>query len=155
LTVESDGLSLRYHTTQVAKVGPQLSANTGITTPTTVRAAEVELVNPLTYRGVLEYVDNGLIHVLLKTATPIDDRHTLFFQFVARNDHPDAAKQEGIAAVDRAVQAEDRALLEGINPDFPVDITAEVHTRSDRMTIEYRRILGMLAAESGMVPASS
>jgi phenylpropionate dioxygenase-like ring-hydroxylating dioxygenase large terminal subunit len=154
LSVESEGLSLRYRTSQVAKVTPQLSANTGITAATTVRVATVELVNPLVYRGALEYVDNGLIHVLLKAATPIDDRTTLFFQFVARNDNPDADKQRGIIAVDKAVQAEDRAILERTKPDFPVGITEEVHTRADRMTIEYRRILGMLASESGMVASS-
>ena len=149
----SDGYSLRYRISQVAKVGPQLKANTGITTDTTVRMATVELVNPLTYRGVLEYVDNGLIHVLLKTATPIDDRTTLFCQFIARNDNPDEEKQRGIVAVDRAVQAEDRAMLERVKPDFPTDITAEVHTKWDRMTVEYRRILGALASESPMVSA--
>jgi len=154
LSVESEGLSLRYRTSQEAKVSPQLRANTGITSATTVRVATVELVNPLTYRGVLEYVDNGLIHVLLKAATPIDDYTTLFFQFVARNDNPDATKQQGIIDVDRAVQSEDRAILERTKPDFPVDITDEVHTRADRMTIEYRRILGLLAAESGMVASS-
>jgi phenylpropionate dioxygenase-like ring-hydroxylating dioxygenase large terminal subunit len=151
LTVESDGLSLRYRTSQVVKVSPQLRANTGITTDTTLRLASVELVNPLAYRAPLQYVDNGLVHVLLKTATPIDDRTTLFFQFVARNDHPEVEKQRGIIAVDQAVQAEDRAILERINPDFPVDITVEVHTRSDRMTVEYRRLLGALASESAMV----
>jgi phenylpropionate dioxygenase-like ring-hydroxylating dioxygenase large terminal subunit len=147
LTVERDGSSLRYRSSHVARVGAQLRANTGIMTDTTTRASEVELVNPLVFRGVLEYVDNGLIHVLLKTATPLDDRSTLFCQFVARNDAPDQVKQAGIIAVDRAVQAEDRAMLEGIDPDFPIDVTTEVHTRSDRMTVEYRRILADLAAE--------
>jgi phenylpropionate dioxygenase-like ring-hydroxylating dioxygenase large terminal subunit len=149
----SDGRSLRYRISQVAKVGPQLKVNTGITTDTTTRVASVELVNPLTYRGALEYVDNGLIHVLLKTATPIDDNTTLFCQFVARNDNPDLDKQRGIIAVDRSVQAEDRGILEKVKPDFPTDITAEVHSRWDKMTIEYRRILGGLAAESPMVSA--
>jgi len=98
------------------------------------------------FRGVLEY-ENGLRHVLYKTAAPVDDRSTLFCQFVGRNDQPDAPKQAGIIAVDRRVQDEDRRLLEHIDPDFPIDTTTEIHTRSDRMTIEYRRILADLAAE--------
>ena len=53
--------------------------------------------------------------------------------------------REQIAAVDRVVQSEDRRLLEAVNPDFPLDVTSELHTRSDRMTLEYRRVLGDLA----------
>ncbi len=105
-------------------------------------------MQPLVFRGALIYHDNGLVHVLYKTATPIDDRTTLFCQFVARNDAPDEAKQEGIRAVDRAVQSEDKALLEGVRPDMPVDVTSEVHTKADRMTLEYRRVLAELVAET-------
>jgi hypothetical protein len=89
--------------------------------------------------------------VLYKTAAPVDDRSTLFCQFVARNDDPDAEKQAGIKAVDRQVQNEDKRLLERINPDFPIETTTELHTRSDRMTIEYRRVLADLAAETSLV----
>jgi len=65
---------------------------------------------------------------------------------VARNDGPDAERQKGIIAVDRQVQDEDRRLLERIDPDFPTDTTSEIHTRADRMTIEYRRVLADLAS---------
>jgi len=98
------------------------------------------------FRGVLEYHENGLIHVLFKTATPIDDDTTLFCQFIARNDKPTPDRWEAIAAVDRLVQSEDKRLLEEIRSDFPLDVTTEVHVKSDRMTIEYRRVLADLAA---------
>ena len=39
-------------------------------------------MQPLVFRGALVYHENGLVHVLYKTATPIDDRRTLFCQFV-------------------------------------------------------------------------
>jgi Vanillate O-demethylase oxygenase C-terminal domain len=104
----------------------------------------------LVFRGVLEYPENGLVHVLYKTATPVDDYTTLFCQFIARNDVPDAEKQAGIISVDHQVQCEDRALLEAINPEFPLEATTEIHTRSDRMTLEYRRILADLAAETAL-----
>jgi len=42
--------------------------------------------------------------VLYKTCTPVDDRHTLFCQFIARSDHPDEDRQQGIIAIDRQVQ---------------------------------------------------
>ena len=124
-------------------VGQQV-ANTGLSGVVT-RTTHAELVQPFVFRGVLEY-ENGLRHVLYKTAAPVDDRSTLFCQFVARNDGPDAERQKGIIAVDRQVQDEDRRLLERIDPDFPTDTTSEIHTRADRMTIEYRRVLADLAS---------
>jgi hypothetical protein len=46
------------------------------------------------------------------------------------------------------VQSEDKALLENIEADFPVGITEEVHTKVDKMTLEYRRVLADLAGAS-------
>ena len=143
-TVERDGTRLRFSITIKSKVAGQQAANTGLTGVVS-RTTHAELVQPFVFRGVLEY-ENGLRHVLYKTAAPIDDRTTLFCQFVARNDGPDAERQKGIVAVDRQVQDEDRRLLERIDPDFPIDTTAEIHTRADRMTIEYRRVLAELAS---------
>jgi len=144
-SVERDGLRLRFTLTYTAAMSAQQKINTGITTDTAERITHVELVAPFVYRGVLEYPVNGLRHVLFKTATPIDDHTTLFCQFIARNDNPPPDKWEAIAGVDRAVQAEDAALLAGVPSAFPLDTTAEVHVAADRMTVEYRRILAELA----------
>jgi phenylpropionate dioxygenase-like ring-hydroxylating dioxygenase large terminal subunit len=143
-TVDREGTRLRFSVTYKSKVTGQQAANTGLEGIVT-RTTHAELVQPFVFRGVLEY-DNGLRHVLYKTAAPVDDRSTLFCQFVARNDAPDDTRRAGIVAVDRQVQDEDRRLLERINPDFPIETTAELHTRSDRMTIEYRRVLAEIAA---------
>ena len=147
--VVRDGESLRFSATYVVSVDDAMRRNTGIQEATTSRSTLGELVNPFVFRGLLEYHANGLKHVLFKTATPVDDTTTLFCQFVARNDAPDAAKQELLASIDRRVQAEDRALLEGVRPDFPLQPSTEVHVQADRMTIQYRRILADLAAEHG------
>jgi len=149
---EEHGLTMtvRYR----SRVTAQQKLNTGITADHTTRTTHAQLVQPFVFRGVLEY-ENGLKHVLFKTCTPVDDTHTLFCQFVARNDHPDEARQAGIIAVDQLVQKEDRELLEGVRPEFPLSLQTEMHTRADRMTVEYRRILAALAEESGPVPADS
>lgn len=144
-SVERDGLRLRFTLTYTAAMSAQQKINTGITTDTAERVTHVELVQPFVYRGVLEYPANGLRHVLFKTATPIDDHTTLFCQFIARNDNPPPDRWEAIAGVDRAVQAEDAALLAGVPSQFPLDTTSEVHVAADRMTVEYRRILAELA----------
>jgi phenylpropionate dioxygenase-like ring-hydroxylating dioxygenase large terminal subunit len=144
-TVEREGHVLRFSVSYIAAVNEQQKKNTGITSDLTRRTTHAELVQPLVFRGVLEYEENGLRHVLFKTATPVDDTTTLFCQFIARSDRPSPEIRDEIAAVDRIVQSEDRRLLEAVNPDFPIDVTSELHTRSDRMTVEYRRILSDLA----------
>jgi phenylpropionate dioxygenase-like ring-hydroxylating dioxygenase large terminal subunit len=142
--VEREGERIRFRVSYTSRVQGRQVANVGMAGAVT-RSTEAELVQPFVFRGALVY-ENGLRHVLFKTCTPIDDRTTLFFQFIGRNDGPPPERWPDIIAVDRAVQAEDRGLLEAIDPDFPLDITAEVHTKADRMTVEYRRILADLAA---------
>lgn len=149
--VAREGMSLHFSATYTVNIDTAQHANTGIPEGLTKRSTRGELVHPLMFRGVLEYHETGLIHVLYKTATPVDDEHTLFCQFVARNDAPDADKIAGIIAVDRQVQSEDKVLLEAIRPEFPLEAATEIHTQSDRMTIQYRRILAELAAEHGIV----
>jgi phenylpropionate dioxygenase-like ring-hydroxylating dioxygenase large terminal subunit len=144
-TVEREGYVLRFSVSYIAAVNEQQKQNLGITSDLTRRSTHAELVQPLIFRGVLVYEENGLRHVLYKTATPVDDEHTLFCQFIARSDRPTAEIREQIAAVDRVVQSEDRRLLEAVKADFPIDVSSELHTRSDRMTLEYRRVLGDLA----------
>lgn len=149
--VTRDGLRLAFSVSYVVKVNEQQKINLGIESELTGRSTHAELIQPLIFRGALEYHENGLLHVLYKTATPVDDSTTLFCQFIARNDTPDEAAIREIAAVDRIVQSEDKVLLEGVNPNFPIEVTTELHTKADRMTLEYRRVLAELAAETSNV----
>ena len=150
-TVERDGLRLSFSVSYVVAVNEQQKVNLGITSDLTNRSTHAELVQPLVFRGVLEYEETGLRHVLFKTATPVDDTTTLFCQFIARSDRPTQEMWEDIARVDRIVQSEDRTLLEGVNPNFPIEVTTELHTKADRMTLEYRRVLAELASETATV----
>ena len=143
--VSRDGLNLKFSVTLVAQVNEAMKNINGVTGETTRRTTHAELVQPLIFRGRLVYEENGLVHVLYKTCTPIDNENTLFCQFIARNDNPAPERWESITAVDRLVQSEDRALVEHIEPDFPLEITDEVHTKYDKMTVEYRRVLAELA----------
>lgn len=145
--VERDGDRIRFDVAYTSNVRGTQVTNVGMQGAVT-RRTEAELVQPFVFRGALVY-DNGLRHVLYKTCTPVDDGTTLFFQFIGRNDAPPESKWPDIISVDQAVQSEDRHILEAIDPDFPLDLTAEVHTKTDRMTVEYRRILAQLAADGG------
>ncbi len=147
-TVVRTGTVVDFSVSYTSAVSEEMKRNTGLTGDTTTRTTHAQLVQPLVFRGVLEY-ENGLRHVLYKTATPIDDDRTLFCQFIARNDAPDAERQALMVSIDQAIQAEDKELLEGLPSDFPIETSTELHTKADRMTLEYRRVLADLAAESG------
>lgn len=151
LRLTRTGLDLRYSASYEVRVTDQLTAVAKIGRPETLsgtglarRWTHATLISPFVYKGVLEYPDSGLRHVLFKTVTPLDDRRSLFCQFVARNDSPDASRREAIAELDRRIQAEDRRLLEQMPVDFPLDLAEEVHCKADRMTVEYRRLLADL-----------
>lgn len=143
--VAREGMNIKFSVTLIAQVSDMMKHVNGITGETTRRTTHAELVEPLVFRGRLEYEQNGLVHVLYKTCTPIDDENTLYCQFIARNDNPKPEKWDAITAIDRLVQSEDKALLESIEADFPLEITEEVHTKVDKMTLEYRRVLADLA----------
>lgn len=151
LVVQRDGHRLRCRVSYASRLTAEQRRNTGLSGDITTRVTNSELVQPFVFRDVMEY-ENGLRHVLLKTATPVDDTHTLFCQFIARNDNPDQEKTAAIIALDRKIQSEDRVLLEQIRPEFPLQMQTEMHTRSDRMSVEYRRILAELAGETSWIP---
>lgn len=133
-----DGHDLSVRISYRARLTEALRGNTGLTGDYTIRVTNSQLVQPLMYKDVMEY----------ETATPVDDSHTLFCQFIARNDDPDAEKGAGIVARDRGIPSEDQELLAGVRPEFPLDIQTEMHNRAGRMTVEYRKIL---AAENSDV----
>jgi phenylpropionate dioxygenase-like ring-hydroxylating dioxygenase large terminal subunit len=151
IEVHRAGEALSFAATYTVRIDETMRKNTGIISEFTKRSTYGELVNPLLFRGVLQYHENGLMHVLYKTATPIDDYTTLFCQFIARNDSPDDETRQIAIAVDNLVQSEDKTLLEAVRPDFPLQPATEIHAPSDRMTIQYRRILAELAAEHSLV----
>ena len=82
---------------------------------------------------------------------PVNATTTRLFCTDYRNDIADTPHDRQ-RAVDfqLAVAAEDRALLERVRrKGVPLDVTAEVHTKADRITLEMRRILGELVTATG------
>ncbi len=108
------------------RVGQQMS--TAFHLPFTVRSNTTYLSGPR----------EGHDRVLLLCTTPIDDVMSLFTFVVWRNhDHDLPAEQ--VLAFDRAIGAEDRAMLEQIPGVLPLDNQATVSVRSDRLSVEWRR----------------
>lgn len=86
----------------------------------------------------------GHDRVLLMCATPVDDVTSLFTFVVWRNHDFDVPAEE-VLAFDRAIGAEDKLMLERIPGPLPLDNSATVSVRSDRLSVEWRRRLATLA----------
>ncbi|MEP1124284.1 MAG: aromatic ring-hydroxylating dioxygenase subunit alpha [Ilumatobacter sp.] len=150
-TVERHDHGLTFHLQYHTRLDDVQRRNLGIDDEFATRDTWVDLIQPLVFAARLCY-PNGVEHVLFKGATPIDDHRSVFWQLSARNDRPDEERWATIIGMDRAVTNEDRPILEGIRSDFPVTVSDEIHTRSDRMTVEYRRLFGELAGRSDVSP---
>ena len=92
---------------------------------------------PFTVRSTIRY-DDGLEHVLLLCSTPIDDLRSYFTFVVWRNDDHSVDPEE-IIAFDRAIGAEDKAMLEQVPGTLPLERTALVSVQSDKPSVQWRR----------------
>ncbi|HEU5150168.1 MAG TPA: hypothetical protein VFU19_06695 [Iamia sp.] len=96
----------------------------------------------------IDYEEAGGSNVISFFVQPVDAATCTIHTAIARDDidhDPDRlaaalAFEEGVVAEDLALQRRFTDLA------LPLDLTAEVHTRADRATVELRRILGELVA---------
>ena len=92
---------------------------------------------PFIVRSTIRY-DDGLEHILLLCSTPIDDV-TSYFTFVVWRNDDHSVDPEGIIAFDRAIGAEDRAMLEQVPGTLPLSATGLVNVQSDKPSVAWRR----------------
>ncbi len=111
----------------------------------TIRYTTTQVEGPFFMVIRIDYPD-GVGHIMIKACTPVDDDNTLQLQVVLRSDSEDDRPAADIVAFDAQVWEEDRAVLEHI-PGFQVDLLANIHLRTDRTSIEYRRLLAELLAD--------
>ncbi|CAN5436345.1 molybdenum cofactor-independent xanthine hydroxylase subunit HpxD [soil metagenome] len=81
---------------------------------------------------------------------PLDAEHTRLYVLNVRDDIPkgEATPEESIRMSELVVD-EDRGMLESLQTRAtPLDLTAEHHTRADRITVEMRRMLARLVEET-------
>jgi vanillate O-demethylase monooxygenase subunit len=134
----------------VGGVGPQLGeANEGRRYE---RTQETELLGPVHTRIRLSYGGAAADYCFYGSATPLDDEHSLYVRVSALAGTEQDQPYSMFWSFSRRVTLEDKVVLEETSPDFPLDITREVHLRCDKVTLEYRRQLARLAASTGGVP---
>lgn len=134
------GFVSRLHVEQKG-VGQQNGAAVGDEVRRFERVTEIELLAPLVTRTRLYYGGAAHDYCFFGAATPVDDEHSLYMRLTALAGPEDEQPWASFTAFGHRVKEEDRVVLESTVPDFPVDVTSEVHLRSDKVTLEYRRYL--------------
>lgn len=125
---------------------------TGTTEPYTKRHMRNKWFMPFCRRLDMEY-PSGLRHIIMNSATPIDDGSIQLVQILFRNDTEENCSAEELIAWDAAIIAEDRDILESTDPDAIVDMSRriEMHMPSDRPGMLMRKMLLALLQEHGEI----
>jgi phenylpropionate dioxygenase-like ring-hydroxylating dioxygenase large terminal subunit len=123
---------------------------TGTTAPTTRRHFRNQWHLPFNRRLGLNY-PNGLEHLIVTCATPIDDEHIQVLQWLYRNDSEADCSAAELNEWDARVIAEDKVILETVDYDAPVDVSrqAERSMPSDQPGLIMRKRLLALLREHG------
>lgn len=116
----------------------------------TTRLLEMDWFMPFTCKLRIGY-PNGLVHIIVNTATPISDRTSQIVQFCLRNDTEADVSATDVIAFDRQVTLEDKAILETTDYDVPLVISREEHMMTDKPGLLMRRRILALLKEHGEV----
>lgn len=140
--LDADFFGYRYE----AEVGnANGSVSSGLTAKVITRTMTTGFNLPFTVRSTIRY-ETGLDHLILLCTTPIDDERSYFTFVIWRNDDFSVPAEE-VIAFDRAIGAEDKAMLERIPGVLPLDQTATASVQSDKPSVEWRRQLAALIRE--------
>jgi phenylpropionate dioxygenase-like ring-hydroxylating dioxygenase large terminal subunit len=118
------------------------AASSGLAAKVITRTMTTGFNLPFTVRSTIRY-ETGLDHQILLCSTPVDDVTSYFTFVVWRNDDFSVPAEE-VIAFDRAIGAEDKAMLERIGGVLPLDQTATVSVQADKPSVEWRRQLAAL-----------
>ena len=104
---------------------------------------------PLTATLLLEFLDAGGWQFLTFTVTPEDELACRVYQSVTGPGLADPELAESAAKYEMSIFEEDldlqRRALSGL--EFPLDPAAELHTRADRVSVEFRRVLAAAVSD--------
>jgi vanillate O-demethylase monooxygenase subunit len=145
-TVERVGFGMNMHSTHPFPNREDPAVATGERPLLQHRRLEYRYRAPFTICLRIDYVEAGGTNVLDFYVQPEDDDHCRIYTTVHRNDlDGDPHRLAECIAFERKIVDEDLGLQERyLDKRLPLDITAEVHVKADRMTLELRRILSEL-----------
>lgn len=116
------------------------------------RTSTTELVAPLTTHVRMRFDGDVPDYAFFGVATPIDDHTSIYVRLSALAGSEQEQPWDRFHAFGTRVKEEDRIVLETTVPDFPIDVTSEVHLRCDSATLAYRRTLASLYAQHESSP---
>ena len=125
---------------------PMAHRISGTSEPTTRRHMRNKWYMPFCRRLDIEY-PSGLRHIIINSATPIDDGTIRLAQILYRNDTEADCSTQELIAWDAVIIEEDRDILESTDPDATMDMSRKVesHMPSDKPGMIMRnRILKLL-----------
>lgn len=150
--IEMEASEFGLHVKTVVPVlnPPLQQKNLGIQSTAVDRTNQMTWFLPFVRKLHITY-PNGLIHIIVMAATPIDDSTSQIVQFCLRNDTEAEAKASDIIAFDRAVTLEDKVVLETTESDTPLSVLEQQHMSSDKPGILMRHKLAALLRNHGEV----
>jgi phenylpropionate dioxygenase-like ring-hydroxylating dioxygenase large terminal subunit len=87
---------------------------------------------------------------MLDTVTPVDDRMSLAWVILSMNYAADLPETE-LRSFQDLVSSQDKAIVESQRPELlPLDLQSELHLRSDKIAIAYRRWLKEIGMRYGI-----
>ena len=109
-----------------------------------------EVLTPMAARFRKTDPDTSEVFSMLMLTTPVRRQQTLAYALLSRNydfDTPDQVFQD----FQNKLLEQDRAVVESQRPEaLPLDLQAELHLKSDRMAISYRRYLAEMGVKVGV-----
>ena len=150
-TVERHGLGMNVYSRHPFPNREDPGVAAGIRPLLQERVLEYRYRAPFSICLRIDYVEAGGTNVLDFYVQPESDDSCRIYTTVHRNDlDGDDARMAECVAFERKILDEDLGLQERyVDRRLPIDVTAEVHVKADRMTIELRRILAELVASAG------
>jgi len=103
---------------------------------------------PFTATLRLDYLDAEGTNLIVFAVQPEDEHISRVYTVLLHNDVPSDAMAEALA-FEQCVLDEDLAIQRRLGASLPLDLTVEVHTKADRLTIELRRRLANFLVTAG------
>jgi phenylpropionate dioxygenase-like ring-hydroxylating dioxygenase large terminal subunit len=98
----------------------------------------------------LELPTANMLNAIAVFCQPVRRDLTRLYMVMLRNDCPDEASAQAAVDYEMTVLAEDLRVLDHLPSDaLALDPTAQIHTRADRLTLEFRRLLRDLVRGAG------
>lgn len=108
-----------------------------------------EVLAPTTARFRKTDSDTGEVFSMLLHATPTAEGQTLAYGLLSRN-YDLEATDESYVAFQNTLMDQDKRIIESQRPEkLPLDLQAELHLKSDRLAIAYRKYLNDLGVLRG------